>query len=200
MEDYFEIFLLWNWLKARNVPVRFTARWKIILFENSVAKRVCEESPPNDSIPAKRFPKASRLPVPARSPSSTQPWKEALQQCPRKEVRASIYALGQQLALSEFLSFPICSPFPFLSRWYIPGVKLFLYSNILSLCICIHLSTIIGNYEIILNSVKDLFRCLSLTENVRESVNRVESANSTLSLYNVKINFSMKKFLIEKIK
>lgn len=79
-------------------------------------------------------------------------------------------------------------------------MKLFLYSNILSLRICIHLSTIIGNYEIILNSVKDLFRCLSLTENVRESVNRVESANSTLSLYNVKINFSMKKFLIEKIK
>lgn len=96
-------------------------------------KRVREESPRNDSIPAKRFPKASRPLVPARSPSSTQPWKEALQQCPRKEVRASaIYALGQQLALSEFLSFPICSPFPFLSRWYIPGVKVFFYSDILS--------------------------------------------------------------------
>lgn len=115
-------------------------------------------------------------------------------------LKRGFATMPAKIRVSEFLSFPICSPFPFLSRWYIPGVKLFLYSNILSLRICIQLSTIIGNYEIIFNRVKDLFRCLSLTENVRESVNRVESANSTLSLYNVKINFSMKKFLIEKIK
>lgn len=62
-----------------------------------------------------------------------------------------IYALGQQLALSEFLSFPICSPFPFLSRCYIPGVKLFFYLNIL---LHIYMYLMIGNYEIIFNSVE----------------------------------------------
>lgn len=38
-----------------------------------------------------------------------------------------ICSLGQQLALSEFLSFPICSPFFPFFRDVIPGVKVFLH-------------------------------------------------------------------------
>lgn len=157
--------------------------------DNSVGKlcrkRVCEESPPNDSIPAKRLPKASRVRLfPRGHLRRLSPEKRLCNNAREKRsapllyirswpttrlIRVSFIPHMFTFSLSFAMLHTGCEiifllKYPFTHIWWLEITRSFL------------------------TALRDLFCCLSLVENVQVRI---------LSLYNVKVKINSS---IEKIK